>query len=88
MALFVDVCELPERQRSRLALRFGTTFLECTGANSLLQIVEDALDGDSVASIRRMLEEMTRAGLVRLVGERRWARWYATPIRQNEAPDV
>jgi ATP-dependent DNA helicase RecG len=59
------------------------------GAGAPMSELRQVLPSDSVASIRRMLEEMRRAGLVRLVGERRWARWYATPaIRQNEAPDV
>ena len=51
--------------------------------------LRQVLPSDSFASIRRMLEEMRRSGLVRLVGERRWARWYATSaMSQDEAPDV
>jgi ATP-dependent DNA helicase RecG len=51
--------------------------------------LRQVLPSDSVASIRRMLDETRRAGLVRLRGERRWARWYAIPaMRQNGGPDV
>jgi hypothetical protein len=41
VSLFVDACELSERQRSRLALRLCTTFLERTGTDGLLELVED-----------------------------------------------
>jgi ATP-dependent DNA helicase RecG len=58
-------------------------------AGAPMSELRQVLPSDSVASIRRMLEEMRRAGLVRLVGERRWARWYAMPsMRQNGEPDV
>jgi ATP-dependent DNA helicase RecG len=51
--------------------------------------LRQVLPSDSVASIRRMLDEMRAAGLVRLRGQRRWARWYATPaMPQNGAPGV
>jgi ATP-dependent DNA helicase RecG len=56
-------------------------------AGAPMSELRQVLPSDPVASIRRMLDEMRRSGLVRLRGERRWARWYAIQaMRQNEGP--
>jgi len=58
-------------------------------AGAPMSELRQVLPADSAASILRMLHDMQRNGLVRLVGSRRWARWYANAaIRQKNPSDA
>lgn len=57
-------------------------------AGAPMSELRQVLPSDSTASIRRMLQEMMGGGLVRLAGERRWARWYVAAMRQKDSRDA
>lgn len=42
--------------------------------------LQEVLPGQSRAQIKRLLEELRETGRARLVGERRWARWFPEPV--------
>lgn len=55
------------------------------GAGSPMAELQQVLPGQSRAQLKRLLDELRGEGLVRLEGQRRWARWFAEDIRNGPA---
>lgn len=55
------------------------------GAGSPMAELQQVLPGQSRAQLKRLLDELRREGLVRLEGQRRWARWFAEDLRNGPA---